>query len=96
MDTCTVCSKQFKTPTSLVRHVRESHENRTQVDCHQCSRSFKRQSSLNGHIKTCKAEQASTSTSSIKRGCLKARYISIKRSFNHNIIYSNYKCIPFI
>ena len=69
MATCTVCSKQFKTPKSLVRHVRECHENRIQVDCHQCSRSFKRQSSLNCHLKTCKAEQASTSTSSIKRGC---------------------------
>ncbi|XP_074645057.1 zinc finger protein 236-like [Tubulanus polymorphus] len=48
---CTYCSKEFKKPSDLVRHIR-IHTHERPYKCSQCFRSFAVKSTLSGHMKT--------------------------------------------
>uniref|UniRef100_A0A2C9KBF8 C2H2-type domain-containing protein n=1 Tax=Biomphalaria glabrata TaxID=6526 RepID=A0A2C9KBF8_BIOGL len=48
---CTYCSKEFKKPSDLVRHIR-IHTHEKPYKCTQCFRAFAVKSTLTAHIKT--------------------------------------------
>ncbi|XP_013403911.1 zinc finger protein 236 isoform X2 [Lingula anatina] len=48
---CTYCSKEFKKPSDLVRHIR-IHTHEKPYKCSQCYRSFAVKSTLTSHLKT--------------------------------------------
>ncbi|KAL8603303.1 hypothetical protein ACOMHN_053999 [Nucella lapillus] len=48
---CTYCSKEFKKPSDLVRHIR-IHTHEKPYKCHQCYRAFAVKSTLTAHTKT--------------------------------------------
>ncbi|RUS91968.1 hypothetical protein EGW08_000181 [Elysia chlorotica] len=48
---CTYCSKEFKKPSDLVRHIR-IHTHEKPYKCHQCFSAFAVKSTLTAHVKT--------------------------------------------
>jgi len=48
---CTYCTKEFKKPSDLVRHIR-IHTHEKPYKCTQCFRAFAVKSTLTAHIKT--------------------------------------------
>ena len=48
---CTYCTKEFKKPSDLVRHIR-IHTHEKPYKCRQCFRAFAVKSTLTAHIKT--------------------------------------------
>ena len=48
---CTYCTKEFKKPSDLVRHIR-IHTHEKPYKCNQCFRAFAVKSTLTAHLKT--------------------------------------------
>ena len=48
---CTFCTKEFKKPSDLVRHIR-IHSHEKPYKCNQCFRAFAVKSTLTAHIRT--------------------------------------------